>query len=94
MPEWLEVIKKRLPEIFVELESGDVVMFHRNTLHSSDDNQSSHSRIALIGCYNTKRNSPYQSACGHPGCQLQEKVVEEITEKDLNNLPDFELNFS
>ncbi|MDH5575976.1 MAG: phytanoyl-CoA dioxygenase family protein, partial [Nitrospirota bacterium] len=93
-PERLEVIKKRLPEVFVELESGDVVMFHCNTLHGSDDNESSHSRIALIGCYNTRGNNPYQSACGHPFYQTQEKVFEKITEKDANNLPDFELNFS
>lgn len=93
-PDRLEVIKERLPEKFVELERGDVVMFHCNTLHGSDDNESSHSRIALIGCYNTKGNNPYQSACGHPFYQPQERVFEKITENDTNNLPDFELNFS
>ena len=90
----LAVIETRLPEVYVELKRGDVVMFHCNTLHGSNDNVSPHSRIALIGCYNTKSNNPYKSAGGHPFYQVQERVLGKITEEDSNSLPDFDLQFS
>ena len=35
-----------------ELEPGDAVFFHSNTLHRSDQNRSPHRRWTLICCYN------------------------------------------
>jgi ectoine hydroxylase-related dioxygenase (phytanoyl-CoA dioxygenase family) len=92
--ERLAVIRERLPEVYVELDVGDMVIFHCNTLHGSDDNHSHDSRLALLGCYNTKHNNPYKSESGHPNYHHQEKVYEKITEEDANNLPDFALNYS
>ncbi len=92
-PERLAVIQDRLEEEYVELQSGDVVMFHCNTLHGSDDNLSKDSRIALLGCYNTKRNSPYQPSCGHPFYQPQVKVTEKIGPQHADKMPDFDMNF-
>ncbi len=88
-PERLQEILQRLPEVSIELESGDAVIFHCNVLHGSDDNRSEHSRISLLGCYNTRRNDPYRCEFGHPGFQEQEKLVEPITLQDLGNIPDF-----
>jgi ectoine hydroxylase-related dioxygenase (phytanoyl-CoA dioxygenase family) len=88
-PERLEQILKHMPEVAIEMEPGDAVIFHCNVLHASDDNRSKDSRIGLLGCYNTKHNDPYKSSHGHPGWQKQEKLAEEITAKDLDNLPDF-----
>ncbi len=88
-PERLEEVLKHMPEVPIELESGDAVIFHCNVLHASDDNRSDESRIGLLGCYNTKRNSPYKSAHGHPSYVHQEKLHDEITRADLDNLPDF-----
>lgn len=45
--------------VYCELEPGDALFFHGNTLHRSDQNLSDHSRWSLICCYNTKHNSPY-----------------------------------
>ena len=45
--------------VYCELEPGDALFFHGNTLHRSDHNRSDHSRWSLICCYNTKHNSPY-----------------------------------
>lgn len=92
-PERLEQIQAVLEEDYLELERGDIVIFHCNTLHGSDDNTSDHSRIALLGCYNTRHNNPYHSPCGHPFYQPQERVIDEITGADANHLPDFSLNF-
>jgi ectoine hydroxylase-related dioxygenase (phytanoyl-CoA dioxygenase family) len=88
-PERLQQILRHMPEVPIELEIGDFVMFHCNMLHASDDNNSNESRIALLGCYNTRHNDPYKSAHGHPGWHPQEKLAEEITAKDVDNLPDF-----
>lgn len=93
-PDRLKAITQRLPEVYVELNIGDVVFFHCNTLHGSDDNHSSDSRIALIGTYNTKHNDPYIANLSHPRFQVQAKVYGRITEDDGDNLPDFELDFS
>jgi ectoine hydroxylase-related dioxygenase (phytanoyl-CoA dioxygenase family) len=88
-PQRLEQILKHMPEVAIELEIGDAVIFHCNILHASDDNESNESRIGLLGCYNTKHNDPYKSQHGHPGWHRQEKLAEEITPADLDNLPDF-----
>lgn len=88
-PARLEQVLKRMPEVPIELEPGDIVIFHCNVLHASADNHSADSRIALLGCYNTKHNDPYKSVYGHPGYHPQEKLHEEITAADMDNLPDF-----
>ncbi len=92
-PARLAEIEKHLQEEYLELDSGDIVIFHCNTLHGSDDNRSQDSRIALLGCYNTRHNNPYHSPHGHPFYQEQSRVVESITPADAQRLPDFSLNF-
>ena len=47
--------------VYVELDPGDVVFFHANTLHQSDQNKSEHPRWAMICCYNSKHNNPYKT---------------------------------
>jgi ectoine hydroxylase-related dioxygenase (phytanoyl-CoA dioxygenase family) len=44
---------------YVELEPGDVLIFHSNTLHRSDMNNSDHARWSLISAYNLTRNKPF-----------------------------------
>ena len=88
-PERLEQIRRHMPEVPIELEVGDVAIFHCNTIHSSADNHSKESRIGLLGCYNTKHNDPFKQAHGHPGWHRQGKIEEPITAADLGNLPDF-----
>lgn len=88
-PERLAELLKVMPEVPIELEVGDVAIFHCNTIHSSADNHSSESRIGLLGCYNTRHNNPCKTAHGHPGWQVQPKIEEPITEADRQNLPDF-----
>jgi ectoine hydroxylase len=89
-PERLAEIRQSLAEVPIELEPGDAVIFHCNTLHASDDNHSQESRIALLGCYNTRHNDPYKVVHGHPGWHPQAKLDAEITAADRDNLPDFD----
>jgi ectoine hydroxylase len=63
--ERVDVILERMPLVHVEMEPGDVLFFHSNLLHRSDDNRSDHPRWAMICCYNAARNNPYKES-HHP----------------------------
>jgi ectoine hydroxylase-related dioxygenase (phytanoyl-CoA dioxygenase family) len=92
--ERLNIILERMPERHIELEPGDCVIFHCNTLHGSDANRSSASRLALLGCYNTRHNDPYIRSHEHPNFIRQRFVYEPIVEADLGRLPDFSLKYN
>jgi ectoine hydroxylase len=64
-PERVENAMKVLPLVYGEMEPGDALFFHSNTLHRSDQNKSPHPRWTLICCYNTKHNNPYKPS-HHP----------------------------
>src|SRR6185312_2314324 len=88
----LAYIRERCEEVVCELAVGDLVIFHCNTLHGSDDNASDKSRLALLGCYNTRHNDPYKATdCGHPFYHDQSIVTDRVTRADLAKMPDFDL---
>jgi ectoine hydroxylase len=41
----------RLELVYCEMDPGDAVFFHSNTLHRSDQNQSDNPRWAMVSCY-------------------------------------------
>jgi ectoine hydroxylase-related dioxygenase (phytanoyl-CoA dioxygenase family) len=57
---------EKMPLIYAELEPGDALFFHANTLHCSAANDSEHPRWSLICCYNTKHNDPIITGGRHP----------------------------
>ena len=63
--ERVEEAKKVLELVHVEMDPGDGLFFHCNTLHRSDQNASPNPRWSLICCYNAARNNPYK-ASHHP----------------------------
>lgn len=56
---------ERLELVYVEAEPGDVLFFHSNLLHRSDQNRSPLPRWSLIACYNAASNNPYKES-RHP----------------------------
>jgi hypothetical protein len=74
-PERTEAAMKVLELVSAELDPGDGLFFHCNTLHRSGQNQSPIPRWSLLCCYNTRRNSPYK-ASPHPGYEKLEKVAD------------------
>ena len=62
-----ELLKRpeQFPLDYVEMEPGDALFFHANTLHRSDRNTSEHPRWSMICCYNAARNDPYKES-HHP----------------------------
>ena len=63
--ERVDEILKRHELVHVEMEPGDVLFFHANTLHRSDQNRSDNARWSMICCYNARSNDPYRDA-HHP----------------------------
>lgn len=72
-PERTDAAMQVLELVYAELEPGDALFFHSNTLHRSDQNKSPHPRWSLLCCYNTKHNNPYK-ASHHPFYEKLEKV--------------------
>lgn len=65
--------QKRLELVYVEMDPGDVLFFHANLLHRSDQNRSENPRWAMICCYNAARNDPYKES-HHPRYTPLQKV--------------------
>ena len=63
--EHVDELMKRLELVYVEMDPGDALFFHANTLHRSDQNKSDHPRWSMICCYNAARNDPYKDS-HHP----------------------------
>lgn len=72
----VEEASKHLDLVYCEMEPGDVVFFHCNTLHRSDQNRSPDRRWTLICCYNAARNDPYLDH-HHPRYTPLDKVSDE-----------------
>ena len=72
-PERVRVALERLERVWVEMDPGDALFFHCNTLHRSDQNRSDQPRWAFICCYNTRRNDPYKES-RHPRYSYLEKL--------------------
>lgn len=72
-PERTDAAMKVMELVYAELEPGDALFFHCNTLHRSGQNKSPHPRWSLLCCYNTRRNNPYK-ASPHPFYERLEKV--------------------
>ena len=67
---------KRMERVHAEMEPGDAVFFHCNTLHRSDQNRSDKPRWVLICCYNAARNDPYKPH-HHPNYTPLQKVADD-----------------
>jgi ectoine hydroxylase-related dioxygenase (phytanoyl-CoA dioxygenase family) len=75
-PERVEQATRRLELVHCEMEPGDALFFHANTLHCSAANLSDQPRNLLICCYNRASNDPYK-AHHHPGYTKLEKLPDE-----------------
>jgi ectoine hydroxylase len=84
--------QKRLELVYVEMDPGDVLFFHANLLHRSDQNKSDDPRWSMICCYNAARNDPYKEA-HHPRYTPLHKVPDAaIREAGLRRFADSSTN--
>jgi len=56
----VEEAQKKLETVYAEMDPGDALFFHCNTLHRSDQNRSPNRRWTMLCCYNAARNDPYR----------------------------------
>ncbi|MDA0578015.1 MAG: phytanoyl-CoA dioxygenase family protein [Verrucomicrobia bacterium] len=75
--ERVEALLKERELVYAEMNPGDALFFHSNTLHRSDQNRSEFPRWTLIGCYNAKRNNPYKQPSGHPSYHKLNKIEDD-----------------
>ena len=59
-PARLEHALTQMEIVYAEMEPGDGLFFHCNTLHRSDQNRSPNRRWTVLFCYNAARNNPYR----------------------------------
>lgn len=71
--ERVEEAQKVMELVYCEMDPGDAVFFHSNTLHASGANHSENSRWAMICCYNAASNNPYKES-HHPSYTKLHKV--------------------
>ena len=50
---------KTMELVYAELQPGDALFFHSNTLHRSEANLSDHPRWSIISCYSSQSNLAY-----------------------------------
>ena len=87
-PERVREAEKVLERVYVEMDPGDVLFFHANLLHRSDQNNSENPRWAMICCYNAARNNPYKEH-HHPRYTPLSKVPDSaILESGLRRFSD------
>ena len=60
-PDRVKIVEQRLTVVPCELEPGDAVFFHCNTLHRSGPNLSDKRRWALITVFNSIDNLPFKN---------------------------------
>jgi phytanoyl-CoA hydroxylase len=52
----VELALKTMELVYVELQAGDILLFHSNILHRSEANLSDHPRWSMISCYSRPSN--------------------------------------
>ncbi len=87
-PERLKIILDRLEIVHCELEQGDAVFFHANTLHGSDANQTNERRTLLFCVYNVVSNEPYnlENQMHHRYVPLQKVSDSVLLENQYNGI--------
>ncbi|MES2652499.1 MAG: phytanoyl-CoA dioxygenase family protein [Bacteroidota bacterium] len=81
--ERVDELMKKLELVFVEMEAGDTLFFHSNTLHRSDANLSDAPRWSLISAYNLITNKPYKG--NYPSASEVINIVNDQTLLESNS---------
>jgi ectoine hydroxylase len=86
-PERVAAAEQRLEVVPCELEPGDTVFFHCNTLHRSSANRSDRRRWVLITVFNALSNLPYKQG-PHAGFHPVEKVDDAMLRSCVGRVSD------
>jgi ectoine hydroxylase-related dioxygenase (phytanoyl-CoA dioxygenase family) len=74
-------VLEKMELVYCEMNPGDAVFFHSNTLHRSDQNQSENPRWAMVCCYsligNDSAQDPLHPTPLHPVSKVPDSAVRE-----------------
>jgi ectoine hydroxylase-related dioxygenase (phytanoyl-CoA dioxygenase family) len=79
---------KTMELVYSELEPGDALFFHPNTLHRSEANLSDHPRWSIISCYCSQSNLAYNetsTAWKEPVQMVPNEAILEWEAESLSN---------
>ncbi len=82
-PERMKHILAKHELVYAELEPGDVLFFHANMLHRSDQNRSPNRRWTLLICYNAVSNDAYKQEDDRSFVPLEKVSDDALTEAGL-----------
>lgn len=89
---YVDLARKSLDLVYVELEPGDALFFHSNLLHRSDANLSDKPRWSLISCYNRMENKPYNESsksCVQPIIPVSDDALLQCEVRPIDENVDF-----
>jgi len=87
--ERVEALKEKLELVYVEMQPGDGLFFHSNTLHSSAANNSDDPRWVFICCYTAKSNVPLREGVAErllPPERVSDEAIIEVGQARLHEL--------
>jgi hypothetical protein len=79
-PQRLEGILKRCTPVAIEMEPGDGLFFHGNTLHASSPNRTDKPRVLVELSYNAVSNAPVFGGQIHHGVKRLDKTPDTVLE--------------
>lgn len=88
----VDLALKTMEHVFVELEPGDALCFHSNTLHRSEANLSDKPRWSIISCYNSlsnPANNDVSSSWGEPIKVVSDSALMEANVQGVTKDADF-----
>jgi hypothetical protein len=87
-PARVERARQQLGVVHAEMEVGDAVFFHCNTLHGSGLNETDTQRVMIFASYNAVSNAPFTDLRGdnkegaYMGISAQERAYRPIVKLD------------
>lgn len=70
----VEAAMERMELVFAEMDPGDALFFHGNTLHASSANTSDRTRNVLLCCYSRADNVPFMEKPNNKITPIAEKL--------------------
>lgn len=64
-PSYIQAALKKLDVVDCEMNAGDAVFFHANTIHGSQANQTDKARVLMHCHYNAASNEPFKEGTEH-----------------------------
>ncbi|MBC7827624.1 MAG: phytanoyl-CoA dioxygenase family protein [Chitinophagaceae bacterium] len=92
---YVDLALKTMELVYVELQAGDLLLFHSNLLHRSEANLSDRPRWSMISCYNRASNIGYNDSASSSSSIAPIEVVpdEALMKSNAGGLSEHQADF-